>query len=184
LDKPTSLSFPFVDYNPNLKETKKHLLLLFNKFLNYKDKNKEDIIMYEGQPLFIHLFAIIIDSFHFSNPEIKIKKNCTDTFAMITLLELIINKKYNNILNFHINNIPLSKSLVSESILEQDDSSDDDWDTDDFIPRTNSHILPEIIIPSNSIEDKNDIKINDIATNIITDIDAHTDEIPDDWNSL
>ena len=40
-------SYEYVSYNPILKETKKQLLLLFNKFLKCKDKNKEDIIMYE-----------------------------------------------------------------------------------------------------------------------------------------
>ena len=182
-DIATSLSFPFVTYNPNLKETKKHLLMLFNKFLIQKEKNKEDIILYEGRPLFIHLFAIIIDSFHIYNPEILIKKNCTDTFSMITLLELLLKKKYTVIIDSSIKNIPLPKSLLSKSIVEKDDSSDDDWDTDDFIPRTNSHILPEIIIPSNSIEDKNDIK-NEITTDTTTNIADRTEEIPDDWNSL
>jgi hypothetical protein len=180
-DIATSLSFPFVTYNPNLKETKKHLLMLFNKFLIQKEKNKEDIIMYEGQPLFIHLFAIIIDSFHIYNPEILIKKNCTDTFSMITLLELLLKKKYKHLLDFHINNIPLPKSEVlevSKSILNQDDSSDDDWDTDDFVPRMQQHVQQNIqqeIIPSKAIEDKIDIT---------PDIESHIADIPDDWNSL
>jgi hypothetical protein len=192
-DIATSMISPFVTYNPNLKETKKHLLMLFNKFLIQKEKNKEDIIMYEGRPLFIHLFAIIIDSFHIYNPEILIKKNCTDTFSMITLLELLLKKKYTVIIDSSINNIPLPKPVEqksSESIIEKDDSSDDDWDTEDFIPRTYLHILQKTIIPSNLIEDKNDIeiKINDITTDITSDntsdISDRAEEIPDDWNSL
>jgi hypothetical protein len=193
-DTASSLSFPFVTYNPNLKEIKKHLLMLFNKFLNCKDKNKEDIIMYEGQPLFIHLFAIIIDSFHFPNPEVLIKKDCTDTFAMITLLELLLKKKYKHLLDFHINKIPLPKIEVKEN-LNDDDSEDDDWDREDFEPCKqlhNSTFLPLIpsLISSTTIIDpisedynytKND-EVSDALSNKIT--DELTDEIPDDWDSL
>ena len=88
----------------------------------------------------------------------------------------------NNIIdNFHINNIPLPKSEVlevSKSILNQDDSSDDDWDTDDFVPRMQQHVQQNIqqeIIPSKAIEDKIDIT---------PDIESHIADIPDDWNSL
>ena len=87
----TTLIYHVVSYIPVLKETKKHLLTLFNKFIKCKEKN-EDSVMYEGHQLFIHLFAIIIDSFHVINHYGK--KECTDIFPMITLLELLLNKKY------------------------------------------------------------------------------------------
>ena len=197
-DIATSLSYPFVTYNPNLKETKKHLLMLFNKFLIYKDKNKEDIIMYEGQPLFIHLYAIIIDSFHFSNPEIKIKKDCTDTFAMITLLELLLKKKYKHLLDFYINTIPLPKIDVDIKLTgtsrynkhneDSEDSEDDDWDTEEFIPRMQHHTpLPPPLMPSTIIDPivEDNHKTNDIPSDIPSDIpDKITSDIPDEWDSL
>jgi len=194
-DTSKTISFPFITYNPILKETKKHLLMLFNTFLIYKDKNKEDIIIYEGHPLFIHLFAIIIDSFHFPNPEVQIKKNCTDTFAMITLLELLLKKKYKNILNFHINNIPLPKIEV-ELKLDGDGrdnkdgevGEDDEWDTDDWVPPFQQHIPQHLpiqpqCIPSSLIQSTNIIEPNTNfeqydKTNVIP------DEIPDEWESL
>lgn len=195
-DPSASISYPTITYNPNLKDTKKYLLTLFNRFLNYKDKNKEDIVMYEGQPLFIHLFAIIIDSFHFPNPEVLIKKDCTDTFAMITLLELLLNKKHKNILNFHINNIPLPKVEVDETLNNDDNSEDDDWDREDFepfkysqlssvlpplIPSVIPSVIPSITIIKPIIEDYNYTKINNISNPIPNKI---TDDIPDDWDSL
>ena len=207
-DPSTSISFPIVKYNPVLKETKTHLLILFNRFLNYKDKNKEDIIMYEGHHLFIHLYAIIIDSFHSTNPDVQIKKDCTNTFSMITLLELLLNKKHKNILNFYINNIALPISEIDENInhddIANDDSGDDDeWDKEDFDPLKNiitlpiiPPIIPSVIIPSNTIiksiiedynktDTKNEDKINDKIEDKINDkINKITDDIPDDWDSI
>lgn len=197
-DPSTSMSFPFVTYNPILKEAKKHLLILFNRFLICKDKNKEDIIMYEGRPLFIHLFAIIIDSFHFPNPEILIKKDCTDTFSMITLLELLLNKKHKHILNFYINAIPLPKIDMdikltgkSRDNKHNEDSEDDDWDTEEFIPRMQHHTplpiesqsIPSLIIPSTIIDPiiEDNHKTNDIPSDIP---DKITSDIPDEWDSL
>ena len=192
-DPSTAISFPIITYNPILKETKKYLLKLFNRFLYYKDKNKHDIIMYEGHQLFIHLFAIIIDSFHFPNHEVQIKKNCTDTFSMITLLDLLLNKKYKNILNFHINNIPLPLPKIEVEVKQNDDddSVDDEWDKDDFNPFKLLHIEkslplpPEIKIPTITITYKTDAK-----TNAKTDVDTkktiptQIDDTPDDWASI
>jgi len=106
---------------------------------------------------------------------------------MITLLELLLKKKYTVIIDSSINNIQLPKSVESESIVKQDNTSDDDWDTDDFVPLTNPHILQEIIKPSNAIEDKikinidikNDININYININDIKINDIKIDNTAD-----
>ena len=130
-DISTTVGFPIITYNPILKDIKKYLSILFNKFLNHKAKNKEDIIMYEGHQLFIHLFAIIIDSFYIPNPLVQIKKDCTDTFAMITLLELLLNKKYKNIIKSHINNPQLHLTLNNNNTINASECfEDDDWDID------------------------------------------------------
>ena len=201
-DPSTSISYPIISYNPILKETKQYLLILFNRFINYKDKNKEDIIIYEEQPLFIHLFTIIIDSFHFPNPDVQIKKDCTDTFAMITLLELLVNKKHKNIINFYINNIPLPLSELEVKInddennyVNNDDSGEDnEWDNEDFellkhsLP-SSSIPLPKKIIDSNTYD--NEYKINLLDNNDKynektneTNETNETDEIPDNWDTL
>ena len=175
------------NYNPILKETKNHLLNLFHRFLIHKEKQTEDIIMFEGHQLFIHLFAIIIDSFHFPNPEVLIKKDCTDTFAMITLLEILLKKKYKNIINFHINNIPLSKIEVEVKVEvnNDDDSVDDDWDIDDFVPICFRQSIP-VSIPT-SLPPETILPSATISESIIEDykkINVISDKIPDDWNSL
>lgn len=197
-DPSTSISFPIISYNPILKETKQHLLILFNRFLNYKDKNKEDIIIYEEQPLFIHLYAIIIDSFHFPNPDVQIKKDCTDTFAMITLLELLLNKKHKNIINFYINNIPLPLSELEVKINNDENNDvnndvsgeDDEWDKEDFEPLkhslpTSSIPLPEKIIDSNTYDNESKINLldNNDKYNENNEKTNETDEIPDNWDT-
>jgi len=170
-------SYEYVSYNPNLKETKKQLLILFNKFKKANDSNKSDIILYEGQQLFIHLFAIIIDCFHV--PDDK-KKDCTDIFPMITLLELLLNKKYKTILEHKINNIPLP---MTEQVGKANDICDDSEDEDDcnkegFVPvittKTQESFQnqeakpePEIIIPTDTKNDKD-----------------KTEEIPDEWDTI
>ena len=194
IENSKSTVHPIITYNPILKETKTHLLILFNRFLNYKDKNKEDIIMYEGHYLFIHLFSIIIDSFHFPNPDVQIKKNCTNTFSMITLLELLLNKKHKHILNFYINDIPLPLLEINEKLNNGDNGDngdsgeDDEWDKEDFDPFNNTLTLPPLISPLISstksiksvIEDYNKTD-NTIEAKIE---DTINDDIPDDWDSI
>ena len=68
---------------------------------------------------------------------------------MITLLELLLNKKHKNILNFYINNIALPISEIDEKInhddIANDDSGEDDeWDKEDFDPLKNIITLPNI----------------------------------------
>ena len=121
-------SYAYISYNPILKETRKQLLILFNRF---KKSNESDIIMYEGHQLFIHLFAIVIDSLYVPFPDGK-KKDCTDIFPMITLLELLLNKKYKTILESSINNRPLKVSDDDKGSVDDESSSDDEWDKDDF----------------------------------------------------
>lgn len=188
-------SYEYVSYNPNLKETKKQLLILFNKFKKANDSNKSDIIMYEGHYLFIHLFAIIIDCFYV--PDDK-KKDCTDIFPMITLLELLLNKKYKTILEHKINTIPLPMTeKVGKANDTCDDSGDkdkDDWDKEDFVPvittKTqepfqNPEAEPkpeteiEIIIPTDT---KNTTK-NDNNFSLEKN-DVKSEEIPDEWDTI
>jgi hypothetical protein len=142
------VGFPIITYNPILKDIKKYLSILFNKFLNHKAKNKEDIIMYEGHQLFIHLFAIIIDSFYIPNPLVQIKKDCTDTFAMITLLELLLNKKYKNIIKSHINNPQLHLTLNNNNTINASEYfEDDDWDIDYLeMSKTRTKIIKQELI--------------------------------------
>jgi len=169
------ISYKYVSYNPILKETRKQLLILFNRF---KKSNESDIIMYEGHQLFIHLFAIIIDSLHVPCPDGK-KKDCTDIFPMITLLELLLNKKYKNILESSINNIPLDTSIKqnNKSSVDDESSGDDEWDKDDFEP---VKTIPLTEIDSIS---KND-NIDEIS-NTLLDINkgAQIEEIPDEWDN-
>jgi hypothetical protein len=153
-DPSTIGSMIMTDYNPILKETKNHLLILFHRFLIHKEKNTEDIIMFEGQPLFIHLFALIIDSFRYPDSYVIGKKDCTDTFAMITLLEVLLKKKYKNTFNFYINNIPLPKVDVEIKIEVEvntevnagecnvSEFEDDEWDKDDFVPLCIKQSIP------------------------------------------
>jgi hypothetical protein len=133
-DPATINCMKMTNYNPILKEIKNHLLILFHRFLIHKEKNTEDIIMFEGHYLFIHLFAIIIDSFRYPDPYVIGNKDCTDTFAMCTLLEVLLKKKYKHTLNFHINSIPLPKVEVEVKVeVNADDvSEDDEWLKDDF----------------------------------------------------
>jgi hypothetical protein len=195
-----SIIFPTITYIPVLKETKQYLLILFIKFLkrkqehkdNDKDKDKDNImIMYEGHDLFTQLFAIIIDSFHFPNPEVQIKKDCTDTFSMITLLELVLNKKYKHILNLHLNSIPIPIPLPEVEVTldnnnndnnnndnnndNDNDDNDNDWDKEDFdininkiedITTKDITITPEDITPKDRIDDNK------------------MEDIPDDWDSI
>ena len=187
-------SYEYVSYNPNLKETKKQLLILFNKFKQTNDTNKSDIIMYEDKPLFIHLFSIVIDSLNVPEPDGK-KKDCTNIFPMITLLELLLNKKYKTILEHKINNIPLPISDDNDECKGEgkgeckgEGSGDDDkWDKDDFEPvitTKTTELLqtphpepePEIIIPSVTKND-NDLSIEKNDEN-------KTEEIPDDWDTI
>ena len=194
-------SYEYVSYNPILKETKKQLLILFNIFKKMNDTNETDIIMYEDKPLFIHLFSIVIDSLHV--PDEK-KKNCTDIFPMITLLELLLNKKYKTILEHKINTVPLPLPLplpISEQESKAngngngngDDSVDDDeWDKDDFEPvitskttepLQNQELEPEmvIIIPTDT-SNSNTKADNDLS---IKKNDEDTIEaIPDEWETI
>ena len=166
----------FVSYNPILKDTRKNLLILFNIFSKCK---KEDIIMYENKPLFIYLFAIIIDCLHVTNPNDLNKKNCTDVFPMITLLELLLNKKYKHVLESSINKI--KDNEIADSNLD-----DNEWDNDNFNPCA---YLPSniIISPITPIETKNDdipnniSKIPDETPNNISKI---SDETPDNWDTI
>ena len=178
-----SRNYEYVSYNPILKETRKQLLILFNRF---KKSNEADIIMYEGHQLFIHLFAIIIDSLDVPCPDGK-KKDCTDIFPMITLLELLLNKKYKNILESSINNTPLPLPIPenNDDIDTVDESSgdDDEWDKDDFeLIKTTPSTIIDAKIDSNS---KND---NELIEKPIDDDKTKTDEkqieeIPDDWDN-
>jgi hypothetical protein len=180
-------SYEYVSYNPNLKEIKKQLLILFNKFKyindtnNTNDTHKTDIIIYEGHPLFIHLFAIVIDSFDVPEPEGK-KKDCTDIFPMITLLALLLNKKYKTILEHKINNIPLPISTLQQTVEDNDSGDDDEWDKDDFEliktidiqEKISDIIIESIIVPKPEPIVENDKKKDE---NI-------TEEIPDDWDNI
>ena len=180
-------SYEYVSYNPNLKETKKHLLILFNIFKKMNETNVSDIIMYEGHKLFIHLFAIIIDTLHV--PDDK-KKDCTDIFSMITLLELLLNKKYKTIIEHKINNIPLPISTIEkDSNTGCDDSGDDEWDKDDFEPgmniptpeKTSDIIIPSTIIDPDPVHEpivENDEKKDENITE-----EKKTEDIPDDWDA-
>jgi hypothetical protein len=188
-----SRSYEYISYNPILKETRKQLLILFNRF---KKSNEADIIMYEGRQLFIQLFAIIIDSLDVPCPDGK-KKDCTDIFPMITLLELLLNKKYKNILESSINNTPLPIPIpLSIPELKQvnndEESGDDEWDKDDFEPIVSIPNTPST--PSSIIEAKiNSSSKNDNAliektidenkTKTKTD-EKQSEEIPDDWDKL
>ena len=202
-DPATMNCMKMANYNPILKETKNHLLILFHRFLIHKEKNTEDIIMFEGHQLFIHLFAIIIDSFRYPDTYVIGNKDCTDTFAMITLLEVLLKKKYKNTLNFHINSIPLSKVEgevkveVEVEVNADDVYEDDEWDKDDFelyclrqtIPAPASSAppppppAPPIIQPSTIIiEPITDTKIDtDLLEKKYED---KTEDIPDDWDSI
>ena len=166
-------SYEYVSYNPILKEIKKQLLILFNIF---KKSNEADIIMYEGHQLFIHLFAIVIDSLYVPFPDGK-KKDCTDIFPMITLLELLLNKKYKTILESSINNTLLKVSDDDKGSVDDESSGDDEWDKDDFEP---IKTIPSTEIDSSS---KND-NIDEIA-NTLLDInkEAKIEEISDDWDN-
>jgi hypothetical protein len=152
--------------------------------------------MYEGRQLFIQLFAIIIDSLDVPCPDGK-KKDCTDIFPMITLLELLLNKKYKNILESSINNTPLPIPIpLSIPELKQvnndEESGDDEWDKDDFEPIVSIPNTPST--PSSIIEAKiNSSSKNDNAliektidenkTKTKTD-EKQSEEIPDDWDKL
>jgi hypothetical protein len=179
-------SYEYVSYNPNLKETKKQLLILFNRFKKINDTNETDIIMYEGQPLFIHLFAIIIDCFHVQDDK---KKDCTDIFPMITLLELLLNKKYKHSLECHINKIPLPITSLKQTVEDNDSGDDDEWDKEDFTPLKTTDIQDKIL------EQSSDILIDFTIINheSILENDKKKDEnitedknedIPDDWDMI
>ena len=185
-----SIIFPTITYIPVLKETKQYLLILFNRFLKCKKEDKDNekdnkMIMYEGRELFIYLFAIIIDTFYIPNPLVQIKKDCTDIFSMITLLELLLKKKYKNIINLHINNIPIPLLEIEEieeiEEVNNGDDSDDKWDKEDFDIVKTTDIITKTII-----EDKNEDKINDIDDiEIINEISGDIPgDIPDNWDSL
>ena len=141
-------SYEYVSYNPNLKETKKQLLILFNRFKKMNETNVSDIIMYEEKPLFIHLFAIVIDCFHV--PDDK-KKDCTDIFSMITLLELLLTKKYKTILEHKINNTPLPSTTIKKTIEDNVSDGDDEWDKDDFEPIKTIHTQEQILDQTSDI---------------------------------
>jgi len=185
-----SRSYEYISYNPILKETRKQLLILFNRF---KKSNEADIIMYEGHQLFIQLFAIIIDSLDVPCPDGK-KKDCTDIFPMITLLELLLNKKYKNILESSINNKPLPLHLPLpipelKQVNNDEESGDDEWDKDDFEPIVS--IPTTLSTPSTIIEAKIDSSSkndNELIEKTIdedkTKIDEkQIEEIPDDWDN-
>jgi hypothetical protein len=176
-----SIIFPTITYNPVLKETKQHLLILFIRFLKCKQDTKDNkMIMYEGHDLFTYLFAIIIDSFHFPNPEVQIKKDCTDTFSMIALLELVLKQKYKHSLNLHLNNIPMPEQEL-ELTLTINNDTDNDWDKEDFditksqdiTDKTDKTDKTKDIIIKTIISDKNEDKTEDIP-----------EDIPDDWDSI
>ena len=197
-DPATMNCMKMTNYNPILKEIKNHLLILFHRFLIHKEKNTEDIIMFEGHYLFIHLFAIIIDSFRYPDHYVIGNKDCTDTFAMITLLEVLLKKKYKNNLNFHINSIPLPKVEVEVEVkveVNADDVyEDDEWDKDDFElsflrqtipapPPAPAPPAPVIIQPSTIIiEPITDTKIDTDLLEIKN--EDKTEDIPDDWDSI
>jgi len=185
-----SRSYEYISYNPILKETRKQLLILFNRF---KKSNEADIIMYEGHQLFIQLFAIIIDSLDVPCPDGK-KKDCTDIFPMITLLELLLNKKYKNILESSINNTPLPLPIPLpipelKQVNNDEESGDDEWDKDDFEPIVS--IPTTLSTPSTIIEAKIDSSSkndNELIEKTIdedkTKIDEkQIEEIPDDWDN-
>ena len=187
-------SYEYVSYNPILKETKKLLLILFNRFKKMNDTNETDIIMYEDKQLFIHLFAIVIDSFDV--PDDK-KKDCTNIFPLITLLELLLNKKYKTILEHKINSIPLpiteQYSKANGNDDGDDSGDDDDWDKDDFEPvittktsdlLQNPNPEPEIIIPADIKADiKADTK-NDNNLSTEKNNEEKTAEIPEEWDAI
>ena len=133
-------------YVPILKDTKKHLLSLFNKFLKCPDT---DVIMFEDKILFIQLFAIIVYSFQYKTGGSGVL--CTNSINMITLLELLLKKEYKPILESALNNLlssnPLPFSTLEKNLEIDNDSgsgSDDEWDRDDFVP----YLPPELkLIP-------------------------------------
>jgi hypothetical protein len=176
-------SYEYVSYNPNLKETKKQLLLLFNRFKKMNDTHQTDIIIYEGQPLFIYLFALVIDSFDVLDDK---KKDCTDIFPMITLLELLLNKKYKNSLEYHINKIPLPITSLKQTVEDTDSGDDDDWDKDDFVlikttdtkDHTTEIIIESIIVPKPEPIDENNKKKDENITEV------KNEDIPDDWDII
>ena len=96
---------------------------------------------------------------------------------MITLLELLLNKKYKNILEYHINNIPLPISTLEQIVEDNDSGDDDDWDKEDFEPVKTIH-TSEIIINSTIIN------LEPIVENDKKKDDDKTEEIPDDWDSI
>ena len=177
-------------YIPILKETKKHLLFLFNKFLKCPDT---DIIIFEDKILFIQLFAIIIHYFQTDKSYNTGKINdCTELIKMITLLELLIKKQYKPILESALNNM-LSDSPLPFSILEKNNESDsepdDEWDQEDFDPFVPELIKPELIKPVSTIKEfikpvstiqESIIPITFINKISIHDINKH---IPDDWDA-
>jgi hypothetical protein len=123
-------------YVPILKDTKKQLLSLFNKFLKCPDT---DVIMFEDKILFIQLFAIIVYSFQYKTGGSGVL--CTNSINMITLLELLLKKEYKPILESALNNMlssnPLPFSTLEKNLETDNDSdsgSDDEWDRDDFVP--------------------------------------------------
>ena len=129
-------------YIPILKETKKHLLFLFNKFVKCPDT---DIIIFEDKALFSHLFAIIIH--YLQTDDTGRITDCTNLIKMITLLELLLKKKYKPILDSALNNMllqsPLPFSTLEKNLEKNNDSdsgSDDEWDKDDFEP----YLSPEL----------------------------------------
>ena len=162
-------SYAYISYNPILKETRKQLLILFNRF---KKSNEADIIMYEGHQLFIHLFAIVIDSLHVPFPDGK-KKDCTDIFPMITLLELLLNKKYKTILESSINNRPLKVSDDDKGSVDDESSGDDEWDKDDFEPVASTP-TPTPSTPSTPLPAIIEAKIDSSSKN---------EENSDDWDN-
>jgi hypothetical protein len=182
-------SYEYVSYNPILKETKKQLLILFNRFKKTNDTNESDIILYEGNKLFIHLFAIVIDSLHV--PDEK-KKDCTDIFPMITLLELLLNKKYKTILESRINNIPLPISISTLENNDADNNSgdDDEWDKDDFellittlIPTITNHEPETEAEAEAEAEAEPEAEAELILENNKKNDEKQIEEIPDDWDN-
>jgi len=174
----------FLYYIPILKETRKNLLILFNNFIkcSKEDIAKENIIMYEDKPLFIHLYAIIIDSLHVVNPIDPNVKNCTDIFPLITLLELLLNKKYKAA--FQKSRAKTEDTEAAEAA-EGIEVFDDDWDKDDFDPTTLSIEKPidDKTIEKNIDKPIDNIPINNKPNNIKPN-NIPTDDIPDEWDNI
>ena len=181
----------FIYYIPILKETRKKLLILFNTFIKCSKENiakedisKENIIIYEdtNTPLFIHLYAIIIDSLHVINPLDLNIKNCTDIFPLITLLEILLNKKYKTIIQ-----TAFQKSRAKTEDTEEPqgiEGFDDDWDKDDFDPTTLPIEKPNDEKPNDEKpnEKPNEKNIEKPTNNKPNDMPA--DDIPDEWDSI